>query len=411
MSTNQEFMKRLCAIECHDSTYSPKDHPLVFSKARGSLVWDVEDHEYIDLCAGFGALPLGHASQPLLSVMGQFNNVIPPIEHGMGDVYPSEEKILFLETLKSMLPPQFAKGAVALGGGQAVEIALKTAILATAKTGFIVFENGYHGLDLGVLPLTARQDFRQPFQEWLAEERVIRLAYGCDQAQLEKGIKSLGNFGLAAIVVEPIQGRAGVKLPSDGWLSMLAEVAHANDGLLVLDEIFTGFGRLGHITVGEKVDADVLCFGKAIGGGFPVSACFAKAHIMDAWPQSAGEAIHTGTFFGHPFSLGVGRRTLEEISRLDLCGRANKVGSMAKNWLLSNLSKNTKVKEIRGHGLMIGIEFNEPFFAATMMDRLRSRGVIALPSGTQGQVLTFSPALNIPENLLLSAFERLAECL
>ena len=411
MSSNQEFMTRLFTVECHDSTYRPKNHPLVFSKAKGSIVWDVEGREYVDLCAGFGALPLGHASQPLLDVIREFHDMTPPVEHGMGDVYPSQEKIIFLETLKAMLPSQFAKGIVALGGGQAVEIALKTAILATSKTGFIVFENGYHGLDLGVLPLTAREDFRQPFQEWLAEDRVVRLPYGCDKAQLEEGIKTLGNFGLAAIVVEPIQGRAGVKPPPDGWPSMLAEVAHNNDGLLIFDEIFTGFGRLGRVTLGETVDADILCFGKAIGGGFPVSACFAKTHTMNAWPRSTGEAIHTGTFFGHPFSLAVGRRTLEEISRLDLCGRANKVGSMAKNWLVSNLAKHPKVKEVRGQGLMIGIEFNEPYFAATMMDRLRSRHVIALPSGTKGQVLTFSPALNIPEDLLISAFERLAECL
>jgi 4-aminobutyrate aminotransferase/(S)-3-amino-2-methylpropionate transaminase len=182
---------------------------------------------------------------------------------------------------------------------------------------------------------------------------------------------------------------------------MLADVAHRAGGLLIFDEIFTGFGRLGFVTAAEKVDADILCFGKAIGGGFPVSACFAREEIMDAWPQSSGEAIHTGTFFGHPFSLAVGRRTLQEITKLKLCDRAIQVGGNAQTWLKSHI----------GIGLMIGIEFHAPGFAAELMDKLRAKQVIALPSGTHGQVLTISPALNIPEELLFEAMARLAECL
>jgi 4-aminobutyrate aminotransferase-like enzyme len=411
MHGNLDYITRLQAVECHDSTYMPKQNPLVFAKAEGSKIWDTEGREFIDLCAGFGALALGHASRPLREVAGRYLDKIPPIEHGMGDVYPSEEKILFLETIQSMMPKAYGKGALALGGGQAVEIALKTAMLSTKRSGFIVFEDGYHGLDLGVLPLTARQDFRTPFKDWLAEERVIRLPYGCPMDQLDEAVLRLKSFGLAAILAEPLQGRAGVKHPPEGWLSMLADVAHRAGGLLIFDEIFTGFGRLGFVTAAEKVDADILCFGKAIGGGFPVSACFAREEIMDAWPQSSGEAIHTGTFFGHPFSLAVGRRTLQEITKLKLCDRATHVGRNAQTWLKSNIGSSPRVKEIRGIGLMIGIEFHVPGFAAELMDKLRSKQVIALPSGTQGQVLTISPALNIPEELLFEAMARLAECL
>ena len=411
MPSNLDYMTRLQAVECHDSTYVPRNNPLVFAKAEGSKVWDTEGREFIDLCAGFGALALGHASTALRDVANLYQQAIPPVEHAMGDVYPSEEKILFLETLKSMLPVSYTKGALALGGGQSIEIALKTAMLATGKTGFIVFENGYHGLDLGVLPLTARQDFRDPFKEWLAEDRVKRLPYGCSKEHLLRAVRDLNQFGLAGILVEPIQGRAGVKLPPPNWLCLLADVAHAASGLLILDEIFTGFGRLGFITAANQVDADILCFGKAIGGGFPVAACFAKKEIMDAWPRSSGEAIHTGTFFGHPFSLAVGRRTLEEIRRHRLYDRANTVGALARERLESMIGKNPNIKEIRGQGLMIGIEFHASGHAAKIMDELRMKQVIALPSGVDGQVLTMSPALNIPEHLLYDAFGRLAECL
>lgn len=411
MPTNKDYLSRLSSLECHDSTYMPTQDPLVFSRANGSMIWDVEGKGFIDLCAGFGALALGHASDALRDVAKQFSEENPPIEHGMGDVYPAEEKVLFLETLRAMLPSAYATGALALGGGQAVEIAMKTAILSTGKTGFIVFEEGYHGLDLGVLPLTARSDFRAPFKEWLSEDRVIRVPYGCASQQIKDAIKQLAPHGLSAIVVEPLQGRAGVKLPPEGWLSMLAQAAHAEGGLLIFDEIFTGFGRLGQITVAETVDADLLCFGKAIGGGFPVSACFAKKQVMDAWPKSTGEAIHTGTFFGHPFSLAVGRRTLTEINRLNLCHRARELGEKAKHRLVDKIGSSPKVKDIRGQALMMGVEFHEPGFGATIMDRLRKSGVIALPSGRDGRVLSLSPALNIPEETLFEAIDRLAQCL
>lgn len=411
MPTNQDYLSRLSSLECHDSTYIPAQDPIVFSRAKGSLIWDVEGREFIDLCAGFGALALGHASDALRDVTKKFSEEIPPIEHGMGDVYPAEEKVLFLEALQRMLPQAYTTGALALGGGQAVEIAMKTAMLATGKTGFIVFEEGYHGLDLGVLPLTARHDFRAPFKAWLAEEKVIRVPYGCAIQQIHDAIKQLAPHGLAAIVVEPLQGRAGVKLPPDGWLSMLAQTAHTGGGLLVFDEIFTGFGRLGQITAAETVDADILCFGKAIGGGFPVSACFAKKHVMDAWPKSTGEAIHTGTFFGHPFSLAVGRRTLSEISRLNLCQRSIELGEKAKLRLIQKIGSNPKVKDIRGQALMMGVEFHDIGFGAKMMDRLRKAGVIALPSGRDGRVLSLSPALNIPETVLFESIDRLAQCL
>lgn len=406
-----DFMNRLRAVECRDSTYKPQKDPLVFSKAKGSLIWDVDGREYIDLCAGFGALPLGHASAALMSVTAEFSSERPMVEHAMGDVYPSEEKILFLETLKSMLPPQYQLGAVALSGGQAVEIALKTAMLSTKGAGFIVFDEAYHGLDLGVLPLTAREDFRAPFKNWLVDGLVVRLPYGASPAEILDAVKRLSGCGLAAIVAEPIQGRAGVKAPREGWLQSLAEISHAHGGLLILDEVFTGFGRIGKISTAESVDADISCFGKAIGGGFPISACFAKKHIMDAWPESAGEAIHTGTFFGHSFSAAVGRRTLQEIERQNLVQRSQVLGDKARAWLHDMIGHHPLVKDIRGEGLMIGVEFATPGLAAKLMDDLRPRGVVVLPSGNTGATLSITPALNISEDLLNRAFRQIANCL
>jgi 4-aminobutyrate aminotransferase-like enzyme len=411
LDKNSEMMARLKVVECRDSTYSPKVSPLVFQRAQGSLVWDVEGREYIDLCAGFGALPLGHASEALRAVTEDFSSERPMIEHAMGDVYPSEEKVLFLETLKSMLPESLSLGALALSGGQAVEIALKTAMLATKRSGFIVFDGAYHGLDLGVLALTSREDFRAPFKTWLAENNVIRLPYGASREQLLAAVGQLEPVGLAAIIAEPIQGRAGVHLPPAGWLTSLADFAHEHEGLLILDEIFTGFGRIGEISSARSIDADICCFGKAIGGGFPISACFAKAHVMSAWPESPGEALHTGTFFGHPFSAAVGRRTLQAIQRQKLAERAEVLGSIAKKTLVDALKGHPLVTDIRGQGLFIGIEFAKPGYAAKIMDAIRPKGVIVLPSGNTGSVLSITPALNISEELFLEAISRITASL
>ena len=410
---NSSWMARLAAVECRDSSYKPKKNPLVFAKARGSLVWDVEGKEYIDLCAGFGALPLGHNSEALQSVLAQHGSEINAVDHAMGDVYPSDEKILFLEALRGALPKAYTKGAVALSGGQCVEIALKTAMLATKKFGFIVFDDAYHGLDLGILPLTAREDFRGPFQPWIAANNVVRIPYGADRAAVEVAIQLLKKNcgGLAAIVAEPMQGRAGIVLPRVGWLSMLGEAAHAHDGLLILDEVFTGFGRIGSLTSATSVDADLLCFGKAIGGGFPISACFGKETVMNAWPESPGEALHTGTFFGHPFSAAVGRNTVRAILEQNLAERAVRVGDAARDYLKSKLAGSAQVTSIRGLGLMIGIECRTAGAAATAMDDLRGEGIIILPSGSSGSVLSVTPALNIEETLFKTALERVSRYL
>lgn len=411
--TNAAWMQRLTAVECRDSSYKPKKNPLVFAKARGSLVWDVEGKEYIDLCAGFGALPLGHNSEALQSVLQEHSSEINAVDHAMGDVYPSDEKILFLETLQSALPKAYTLGAVALSGGQCVELALKTAMLATKKCGFVVFDDGYHGLDLGVLPLTAREDFRAPFESWLVAGNVVRIPYGTNRSELEEAIHRLKKNcgGLAAIVAEPMQGRAGIITPPDGWLSMLSETAHHHGGLLILDEVFTGFGRIGLLTTAETVDADLLCFGKAIGGGFPISACFGKESVMNAWPESPGEALHTGTFFGHPFSAAVGRRTVLAIIEQKLAARAVRLGEHAREYLKAALRDSNEITAIRGQGLMIGIECRQPGAAALAMDALRAEGIIVLPSGSSGQVLSITPALNIEDDLFQFALETISRYL
>lgn len=408
---NQEWIDRLKAVECQDSSFLAANPPLTFQTAGGSTVWDADDRPYIDLCAGFGVLALGHAHEVGRGVFKRHAALAgqAPLVHAMGDVYPSTKKVELLEILCELLPPHLNKAALALTGGQAVELAVKTAILATKSAGFIVFQGAYHGLDLGLLPLISREDFREPFASWQKLGNVVRLDYGCSVETLRAGIQQLkdAGVGFAGIIVEPIQGRAGVRLPPKGWLQSLKDQCVAENGLLIFDEIFVGLGRTGRVTFAAEVACDLLCLGKALGGGMPLSACIGTEKAMSAWPENQGEAIHTGTFFGHPLSCEMAVATLQFMKRENLFERSRVVGAELLSYLRETFSGHKDVKDIRGEGLMIAIEFHEDGFGVRLMDALRSRGVIALCSGEKGQCLSITPALTIDRPVLKDAVDRI----
>ena len=415
-NSNAAWLERLMAVECQDATYpvAAQNHPLIFASAKGSIVRDVEGRDYIDLSAGFGALVLGHNAECVQRVFakhvaGDTPSEFPSIMHGMGDVYPSRAKIDLLETLRSLMPAQLTRISLAISGGQAVEVAMKTAMLHSGAAGFISFKDGYHGVDLGVLPVTSRSDFKLPFKKFLNDRIAIELPYGCDIALVADAVKTLKSMpcGFAGVVAEPVLGRGGVINPPVYWLDGLAKTAHAHGGVLILDEILTGLGRRGKWTEAETVDADLVCFGKALGGGMPLSACVGKEAVMSAWPKSTGEAIHTGTFFGHPLSCEVAAASLREMKRIDICRLARETGAWLFELLSNQLMGRPDIEEIRwGGGLMIAIKYNESAGVApgaAAMDRLRRLGVIALASGSGGTSLSLTPPLNISRELLARA--------
>lgn len=411
---NVNYLERLLKHEGEDATYHCTIKPLVMDRGRGSLVWDVAGDEYIDLCAGFGVMAFGHGStvsQRVFASLEPDTRGSVPLLHGMGDVYPTRDKVELLETLQAMLPSYLTKGVLALTGAQAVEIALKTALLTTGQSGVIAFEHAYHGLDLGVLPLTSREDFKSPFRSWIAEKNVIRLPYGCSAPLLQQAIGELQQrgVGFAAVIVEPIQGRAGIVEPPAGWLALLREVTQKQNALLIFDEIFTGLGRIGSLSSAAEVPADLICLGKALGGGMPLSACFGSAEAMKGWPVNVGEAIHTGTFFGHPLSCRMATATLNELRTGGWVEKVHQRSQDILTHLRSTIGQHPMVKDIRGRGYFIGVEFHgEPGIGAKVMDHLRYQKVIALASGSLGQGISMTPALNIELALWKRAIDQLA---
>lgn len=402
MSTNKDFVKRLSHVECQDSTYRAAEPALVFKNAKASTITDVEGNSYVDLCAGFGVLAFGHNSDIQKSVFSQLMSDMPPIVHGMGDVYASKDKVELLEAMRSILPAHLTKGALAISGGQAVELAVKTSLLS-GKSTIISFKGSYHGLDLGILPVTSRQDFKSPFKSWLSDYQ-LELPFLCSREELVSTIEGLGG-DVAGLIVEPVQGRAGGRLSDESWLEMLREVCSEHNIDLIFDEVFTGLGRIGSYTKAFDIKADMVCFGKALGGGLPLSAMFARQEVMDRWPLSKGEAIHTGTFFGHPLSCRLGVETINKLKSENWLDKVTKKGEKIASDLRSLNS--TKVSDIRQFGLMIVLEFSEDLKGAKLMDDLRAEGVVALASGERGESLSITPAFNLPDKDWEFALEKI----
>jgi 4-aminobutyrate aminotransferase/(S)-3-amino-2-methylpropionate transaminase len=209
----------------------------------------------------------------------------------------------------------------------------------------------------------------------------------------------LSEGGVGAVVVEPVQGRAGVRIPPPGFLGRLAELTRAEGSLLIFDEIFTGLGRTGVVFEHERegVLPDLVCIGKALGGGLPLSACLGSREVMDAWPESGGEALHTSTFLGHPLSCATALAFLDVLEEENLAARALDLGDRIVGRLSEALSTQTGVKQIRGCGLLIGIELcsqdGEPVVGggAVVAEAALRQGLLVLPAGGQGEVVEIAP--------------------
>jgi 4-aminobutyrate aminotransferase-like enzyme len=216
---------------------------------------------------------------------------------------------------------------------------------------------------------------------------------------------------IGGVLVEPIQGRGGERVPPPGFLTELAALCRRNDWLLVADEVYTGFGRTGawFACDHEGVIPDLLCVGKGLASGMPISACLGRLEVMDAWPVSSGEALHTQTFIGHPAGCAAALASMRLLQEEKLVERAARVGARAISHLEALLADRSSVREVRGRGLMIGIECATPEAAASACRAALAKGVIVLPSGEAGRVLSLTPPLSIDQDILMQALDWLVE--
>jgi len=451
---SKQTLDLLRDYESHNVLFTEADGswPIVWECAKGVHVWDAEGEKYLDLTAAFGVAAAGHAN-PRVVKAGQ--QQLAHLPHAMGDIHPHALKAELARELSRITFERWSrithhasritgKTIFSNSGFEAVESALKTAMLATGRHGVIAFTGAYHGLGYGALNATHRDFFRKPFQPQLREfARFVPFpAEPSDLAAVEFQIRQLlRREKIGAILVEPVQARGGINVPPPEFLPLLRELCDESGALLILDEIYTGFGRTGkwfaceHSGTGvspvspEKTEThrqdacattipDLICLGKALTGGFPLSACVGSAELMDAaWPASRGEAIHTSTFLGNPVGCAMALAQIAEIERLKLPDRAAELGKFLITEMQSKIPNGKFQVAVRGQGLMAGVELRRhdgspattETFAA--VKTLLQRGYIFLPEGEFGNVISFTPPLTITKPQLAKAVAALAEVL
>jgi 4-aminobutyrate aminotransferase-like enzyme len=415
---------RLARVESPDTTYLADDFPVFWERAEGANVWDADGNRYVDLTGAFGVAALGHAHPRVVEAIGlQAGRLV----HGMGDVHPSELKVQVAERLAALCPGDLGVTCFGGSGSEAVEAALKTSALATGRPGVVAFEGAYHGLGYGALAATWRDDFRAPFRAQL-NPHVVHLPFpdgapgapSVDEAleRLDDLWASRAGDVFGAVIVEPIQGRAGIRTAPAELLAGLREQCTRHRRLLVLDEILTGLGRTGRWFDCERagVVPDLLCVGKALGGGLPLSACIGTPAVMRAWGRSTGEARHTSTFIGHPLACAAGLATLDVLQELDAPALVRR-GAAPLGAALHRWRALPGVRAVRGAGMMWGVELATPDGRpdaerafAVVKGALR-RGVLLLADGSDRNVLAFLPPYSIAVEQLEAGLEAVREAL
>jgi 4-aminobutyrate aminotransferase/(S)-3-amino-2-methylpropionate transaminase len=390
---SRALARQLRRYESRNITFVSDRWPIFWQRAAGANVWDVDGNRYIDLTAAFGVANVGHAnSRVVAAIQKQAEKLL----HAMGDVHPNELKLKLARELVDLTFGRWSKSEArvvfANSGAEAVEAALKTAAIHTKRPGVIAFEDAYHGLTYGALDTTWRVDFRSRFSKQLGHF-TAHVPFG----RLPE-VVNIQDFG--AVIVEPIQGRGGIIVPPDDFLPKLRRFCDDHNLLLIVDEIYTGFCRTGCWFACEHsgVVPDIICVGKAMAGGLPISACIGRANVMDSWPESQGEAIHTSTFMGNPLGCAAALASIGEMKRLKLDARSRELGE----WLAARLSR---IGKVRGRGLMLGLEVGN---AVPVVEKLLQRGILALPEGSQSEVLGLTPPLVITKRQLSFCLEALA---
>jgi 4-aminobutyrate aminotransferase len=411
----------LARWESPNVTYLSDDFPVFWEAARGANVRDADGNVYVDLTAAFAVAGIGHGHP---RVVDAIQHQSATLLHGMGDVHPPAVKVELLRALAEVAPGGLTKSVLASSGAEAVEAALKTAMMATGKPRVLAFHGGYHGLTYRALSVSGREDFRAPFAAQLGSAAVFvpypyayRSPFGGDADEVtaatlryvEHVLDTPGSAseGIGAILVEPIQARGGDVVPGDAFLPGLRRICDERGLLLILDEIYTGFGRTGRWFACEHwgVVPDVLVVGKGLTGGFPFAACIGTDAVMDAWPRSTGEALHTSTFLGHPVGCAAALASMSVLRGERLVERSAELGARILARLREMTADHPHVGEVRGRGMMIGMELVRdrttrapaPELSARLMVEGLRRGVLLLGGGIHGNVLSLSPPFVITE--------------
>jgi acetylornithine/LysW-gamma-L-lysine aminotransferase len=362
--------------------------PVTIEKGLGSHVWDTDNNEYIDCMGGYGVALVGHRNERVVNaIKSQIDKVIT-----VHSSFYSKTREEFLQTLIDIAPSGLSQVHLNNSGAESIEAAIKFARKFTGKKKMVAMKGSYHGKSMGALSLTFNPKYREPFQPLV--EEVLFSPYGDVDA-----LQNVVDKDTAFVILEPIQGESGIHVPPEGFLREVRKICDENDSLLIFDEIQSGLGRTGSMWASEhwKTVPDIMCLAKGIAGGVPMGATLVRPDILAVMKK--GE--HSSTFGGNPLACAAGTATLQALTQDGLIENAKSVGEKFLRGLEELKSKHKIIREVRGKGLMIGVELK--FEVKDILMEGIKNGLLLLYSGRN--ILRFLPPLVISEEDIVKTLQ------
>jgi LysW-gamma-L-lysine/LysW-L-ornithine aminotransferase len=355
--------------------------PVTIEKGEGSHVWDVDGKEYIDCMGGYGVALVGHKNKRVNDAIREQIDKIITVHSSLYNKTREE----FLALLIGLAPKGLTQVHLNNSGAEAIEAAMKFARKFTGKKSMVAMKGSYHGKSFGALSLTFNPKYRKPFAPLV--EKVSFASYGDIES-----LRSVIDEDTAFVILEPIQGESGIIVAPEGFLQEVRKICDEKGILLIFDEIQAGLGRTGRLWACDHWNTapDILCLAKGIAGGVPMGATLVRPDILAS--MSKGE--HSSTFGGNPISCAAGIAALKAITEDGLIENSEKMGKLFMEGLEKLKEKHSTIREIRGKGLMIGIEMK--FEIKDILMELIKKGVLMLYSGRN--IIRILPPLVISED-------------
>ena len=354
--------------------------PVIVEKGKGSHVWDADGKEYIDCMGGYGVALVGHQNQRVNKAIKEQVDKIITVHSSLYNKTREE----FLKTLIGLAPKGLTQVHLNNSGAEAIEAAIKFARKFTGKKGMVAMKGSYHGKSFGALSLTFNPKYKKAFEPLV--EKVSFASFGDIES-----LRSVVNDDTAFVILEPIQGESGIIVAPDGFLQDVRKLCDEKGILLIFDEIQAGLGRTGRLWACEHWNTvpDILCLAKGIAGGVPMGATLVRSNILAS--MSKGE--HSSTFGGNPLSCAAGTAALKALTEDGLVENSEKMGKIFREGLEKLKENHNMIRDIRGKGLMIGIEMK--FEVKDILMGLMKKGILMLYSGRN--ILRILPPLMISE--------------